>query len=131
MKAELLEKLLDAGFSKDEIIQLARDEPITNPEQKPDPETNPEQKPDPEPEKKPDPEQKPDQEPEKKPDPEPKADETEKRLSGIEKNISDLVKAIQLQNLKHDSFMNNPDSLEDQTDKIMMGIIRPETEKKG
>ena len=28
MKAELLERLLDGGFSKDEIIQLARDEPI-------------------------------------------------------------------------------------------------------
>ena len=118
MKLDLVEKLLDAGFSKDEIIQLARDEPIKKPDPKPDHEPKPDQEPD--------------QEPNPEPDPEPKptVDETEKRLSGIEKNISDLVKAIQLQNLKRDSFNGNPDSLDEQTDKIMMGIIRPETERK-
>ena len=125
MKTELLEKLLDAGFTKDEIIQLARDEPITKPEVNPESEVNPE--PETNPETNPEPEVKP--EPEKKPEtnPEPaQNDETEKRLTSIEKNISDLVKAIQLQNLKHDSFNSNPDSLEDQTDKIMESIIRPE-----
>ena len=129
MKTELLEKLLDAGFTKDEIIQLARDEPITKPEVNPEPEKKPE--PETKPETNPEPEQKP--EPEKKPEitSEPaKNDETEKRLTSIEKNISDLVKAIQLQNSKHDSFNNNPDSLEDQTDKIMESIIRPEPARK-
>ena len=126
MKLDLVEKLLDAGFSKDEIIQLARDEPIKKPDPKPDHEPKPDQEPDQEPNPEPD------QEPNPEPDPEPKptVDETEKRLSGIEKNISDLVKAIQLQNLKRDSFNGNPDSLDEQTDKIMMGIIRPETERK-
>lgn len=127
MKTELLEKLLDAGFTKDEIIQLARDEPITKPEPEKKPEVNPE------PENKPEPETNP--EPEVKPEPETKAEpvqnnETEKRLTSIEKNISDLVKAIQLQNLKRDSFNNTPDSLEDQTDKIMESIIRPEPARK-
>ena len=129
MKTELLEKLLDAGFTKDEIIQLARDEPLTKPEVNPEPETKPE------PEKKtetnPEPETTP--EPEKKPEtnPEPvKNDETEKRLTSIEKGIADLIKAIQVSNIKHDSFNNNPDSLEDQTDKIMESIIRPEPARK-
>ena len=108
MKAELLEKLLDAGFTKDEIIQLARDEPDQDP--------NPVE-----------PEPKPVQNPGSDTD----NDETEKRLSGIEKNLSDLVKAIQLQNLRNDSFSDIGDSLEDKTDKIMMSIIRPEPEKKG
>lgn len=119
MKTELLGKLLDAGFTKDEIIQLARDEPITKPEETPEPETT--QEPQPEPEVNPEPEQKPETNPEPV-----KNDETEKRLSSIEKNISDLVKAIQLQNVRNDSFNGNPDSLEDQTDKIMQSIIRPE-----
>ena len=107
MRTELLEKLLDAGFTKDEIIQLARDEPITQPEVNPETEKKTETNPEPV-----------------------KNDETEKRLTSIEKNISDLVKTIQLQNLKHDSFNTNPDSLEDQTDKIMESIIRPEPARK-
>ena len=117
MKAELLEKLLDAGFTKDEIIQLARDEPDQDPNPvEPDQDPNPVE-----------PEPKPVQNPGSDTD----NDETEKRLSGIEKNLSDLVKAIQLQNLRNDSFSDIGDSLEDKTDKIMMSIIRPEPEKKG
>ena len=100
MKPELLEKLLDAGFTKEEIFKLARDEP----EKKPDPE------------------------PEKKTDLEP--DKTAEKLNGIEKAIEELRKAVQANNVRNDSFGNQPDSLEAQTDKIMAGIIRPEHEKK-
>lgn len=61
------------------------------------------------------------------PDPEP--DKYEARLSGIEKGISDLMKSIQANNLKNDSFGGMPETLQEQTDKIMASIIRPEFEK--
>lgn len=127
MKVELLEKLLDAGFSKNEIIELARDQPIT---QDPEPAKEPEpekKEPEPEPEKKelePEPEKK---EPEKK-DPEPE-DTTGKRLDSIEQSIAKLIKTIQSGNVKKDSFGAGQDSLEEQTDRIMASIIRPEKKK--
>ena len=124
MKAELLEKLLDAGFSKDEIIRLARDEP--EPQPMPEPQQTPEPNPEPTPEPQPDPE--PSQDPQ--PTPETARAETDRRLDGIEKSISELIRAVQLQNLKTDSFTNNAESLEAQTDKIMGSIIRPEIERK-
>ena len=51
---------------------------------------------------------------------------TEKRLDTLEESISKLIKSIQANNLKSDSFGEMADSLEDQTDKIMRTIIRPE-----
>ena len=68
------------------------------------------------------------------PEPEPSAaaaepTETEKRLDSIEQSISKLIKSIQTNNLKSDAFGNQADSLEDQTDKIMASIIRPEHNK--
>ena len=69
-----------------------------------------------------------------KDDPEPKEPaaaaaeptETEKRLDSIEQSISKLIKSIQANNLKSDAFGKQADSLEEQTDKIMASIIRPE-----
>ena len=122
MKPELLEKLLNAGFTKDEIIQLARDEPNPEPTPNPDPTPNPE----PNPEPTPNPEPNPEPTPNPTLEPNPVSDATEKRLSGIEKGISDLIKAVQASNLKNDSFGNSADSLEAQTDRIMASIIRPE-----
>ena len=65
------------------------------------------------------------------PEPEPAAaaaepTETEKRLDSIEQSISKLIKSIQANNLKSDAFGKQADSLEEQTDKIMASIIRPE-----
>ena len=131
MKADLLEKLLDAGFTKDEIIQLARDEPVAlSPDvdiSKPDdnvPEdssnVNPESpaNPDPLPE---DP---------KPAEPEPKlADAVDQRLSGIEKSLTSLLKSIQLANLRGDSFGDQGISIDDQAEAIMKSIIRPENER--
>lgn len=54
---------------------------------------------------------------------------TEKRLDGIEQSISKLIKSIQANNLKSDAFGKQADSLEEQTDKIMASIIRPERSK--
>lgn len=124
MNADLLGKLLDAGFSKEEILSLVKPEPMTSqadaaavdPEPvvaEPAAPTEPEQKaPDPE--------------------PGPAADTAamEKRLSGIEKSISDLVKTMQAENRKRDTIGGLPDSLEDETDRIMKNMIRPETKRK-
>ena len=103
MKPELLEKLLDAGFTKEEIFRLARDEPAAQ-----------------EPDKTP-------QEPDKTPL---EPDKTAEKLNGIEKAIEELRKAVQANNVRNDSFGSPAESLETQTDKIMAGIIRPEHEKK-
>ena len=55
--------------------------------------------------------------------------ETDKRLAGIENNISALIKTIQASNLLNNSHGGSTQSLDDQTDAIMASIIRPNTEK--
>ena len=140
MKAELLERLLDAGFSKDEIIQLARDEPIkqegaSDDEKKqhpgitkPENEDNPGDKDNPGDQDNPGSNNNPGDQNEQEDNP---GSAFETRLDGIEKRITDLIKAVQTSNVKNDSIKNPSDTLEEETDKIMKSIIRPETEKKG
>ena len=113
MNYEQISKLLDAGFTKDEIMQLARDEPLQKPEPKPGPEPEPEKKTAPEPEPKPEPDS-----------------QIGDRLTGIEKSIADLMKAFQLENLKKDQIRTTAQTLEEQTDAIMASIIRPDTGRK-
>ena len=124
MDAVLFGKMLDAGFTKEEIMKLIPAEPMTS---QADAAAD-----DPEPV---------DAEPEAPAEPEPKAPDPvpgpaadnaamEKRLSGIEKSISDLVKTMQAENRKRDSIGGLPDSLEDETDRIMKNMIRPETKRK-
>ena len=60
----------------------------------------------------------------------PVPNEVDKRLTSIEQNIANLIKSIQQSNLRNDSFGKTPDSLEEQTDKIMASLIRPEHAKK-
>ena len=133
MKAELLERLLDAGFSKDEIIQLARDEPnkqeganddekIEHPGiTKPENEDNPGNQDNPGSNDNPGNQNKQEDNP---------GSAFETRLEGIEKRIGDLIKAVQTSNLKNDSIKNPSDTLDDETDKIMRSIIRPEVDRK-
>ncbi len=123
MNYEQISKLIDAGFTKDEIMQLARDEPLQKPEPEPQPGPEPEPKPGPEPE----PEKKTAPEPEPKPEPDSQIGD---RLTGIEKSIADLMKAFQLENLKKDQIRTTAQTLEEQTDTIMASIIRPETGRK-
>lgn len=130
MKADLLEKLLDAGFTKDEIIQLARDEPVAlSPEvdlSKPDDVVPDESNANPEPPANPDPLP----EDPKPAEPEAKiSDAVDQRLTGIEKSLSSLLKSIQLSNLRGDSFGDQGISIDDQAEKIMKSIIRPEHER--
>lgn len=124
MDAVLLGKMLDAGFTKEEILSLIPAEPMTSQAEAAAEDPEPV---DAEPAAPAEPEQ-------KAPDPEPgpAADTAamEKRLSGIEKSISDLVKTMQAENRKHDSIGGLPDSLEDETDRIMKNMIRPETKRK-
>lgn len=124
MDAVLLGKMLDAGFTKEEILSLIPAEPMTSQADvaAKDPEPV-----DAEPAAPTEPVQKaPD------PVPGPAADTAamEKRLSGIEKSISDLVKTMQAENRKRDTIGGFPDSLEDETDRVMKSIIRSETKRK-
>ena len=119
MTIEQLEKLLDAGFSKDEIISMVKDEPAAPAAPEPQASEEPTQE---------------QTEPEhvEKPtvaESKPEDGELSKRLDGIEQSIAEMIKTFQKTNLRNDSFGNMPDSIEDQTDKIMACIIRPEAER--
>lgn len=130
MTYQQIEKLLAAGFNHDEIMQLARDEPMAAPEiQEPAaaPETVNPVAPDPEPGPAAETQE---TEPAAEPAAAPEMTETNNRLDALEKSIAALVKSIQVQNVKTDSYGGMPDSLEQQTDKIMMSIIRPDIERK-
>ena len=119
MNTELLGKMLDAGFTKDEILSLVGTEP--KPEPIPDPEPVPNPEPDPATDPAPDPE----------PDPTPDPDPTEKRLAGIESKIADLVKAMQLNNLQNDSIKTTPETVEQNADRALSEIIRPPRKERG
>ena len=133
MKAELLERLLDAGFSKDEIIQLARDEPIKQEGAHDDEKiehpgiTKPENEDNPGNQDNPGSNDNPGNQDKQEDNP---GSAFETRLEGIEKRIGDLIKAVQTNNVKNDSIKTPSDTLEDETDKIMRSIIRPEVERK-
>lgn len=124
MNADLLGKMLDAGFTKEEILSLIPAEPMTSHAEAAADDPEPVGA---EPAAPAEPEQK-----AQDPEPGPAADNAamEKRLSGIEKSISDLVKTMQAENRKRDSIGGLPDSLEDETDRIMKNMIRPETKRK-
>lgn len=126
MKTGLLEKLIDAGFTKDEIMQLARDEPEPIKDQPAQEEPEP-----PEPGNIQEQPAQPAQE-EPKPQDSGVSESVSKmgdRLTGIEQKFTDLLKAIQNQNLRNDFIQSAGDDLETQTDNIMKSIIRPEIKK--
>ncbi len=142
MTVEQVLTLVEKGFSRDDIMQLIGDGSTTSPHvpatdsgsagadpgrvlSSPDQDAKPAEKiinagpaadaaDDPEPEK---------------PAAAAEPTATEKRLDGIEQSISKLIKSIQANNVKSDAFGKQADSLEDQTDKIMASIIRPERSK--
>ena len=118
MTGDQVLKLLESGFTVEEIRKMQEPAPA--------PEPQPEPQPEPEPQK----ERQQETAPEPQKDPEPS--ETEKRLGALETSIEKLVKTLQESNLKNSSFNSaGTDSLEAQTDKIMASIIRPEPIKKG
>lgn len=128
MNQKLLEKMLDAGFTKDEIIFLVRGEkdPAQEPAQEPAQVT-----PEPAPEAAQETSQGNSQETsqEQKADPEP--NDLEKRLGGIEKNIANLVRAMQLNNVRDDSIKTTPETVEQNADRALTEIIRPPRMERG
>ena len=123
MTTGLLEKLIAAGFTKDEIMRLARDEPETTQDQ-----------PAPEEPKQPEPENIQEQPAPEEPKPQDSGitetvTKMGDRLTGIEQKFSDLLKAIQMQNLRNDFIQSAGDDLDTQTENIMKSIIRPEIKK--
>lgn len=119
MNTDLLGKMLDAGFTKEEILSLVKPEPMTSQAEAAADDPEPVSA---EPAAPAEPEQ-------KAPDPEPgpAADTAamEKRLDGIESKIADLVKAIQVNNLRNDNIETMPDTVEQNADRALAEIIRP------
>ena len=113
--------LLQNGYTKEEITKMEQSPVESQPaaEQQPEQEQQPAEQQPAEP-----------AQPEKEAPQNPEPNEVDKRLSSIEQNIANLIRSIQQSNLKNDSFGKSPDSLEEQTDKIMAGLIRPEHAKK-
>lgn len=126
MKVDQVIRLLEAGYSKEEIQQMeqgaqepqeqktAKQEPAAEqPEQKTEPAAAPESKPE---EKGP--------AAETAPDP-----ETNKRLDGIEAQLKQLVKSIQADNVRRDSYGSAGEDINTQADKALAALIQPhETE---
>lgn len=111
-------KLLDAGFTKEEILAFENVQ-TSNTEntdfQQPDPEPQPEKQPEPQQEEKPEPQ------------PEPKQDPI---MSQLNENISKLIKTIQASNLATNKTDSLGVDLNKQVDNIMESLIRPIKEAK-
>ena len=119
MKIQEVTRLLDAGFTKDEILALVPDLAASAEQgQEHNQEQNQEQA------------QNQNQEQNQEQGQEQPTDETEKRLSSIEESIKFLTKTIQKQNLLNDRINSNDETLEQQTDAIMKSIIRPEQKER-
>lgn len=126
MKVDQVIRLLEAGYSKEEIQQMEQgaqepqEQKTTKPEpaaEHPEPETEPaaaEQDPARNPEEK-------GQAAETAPDP-----ETGKRLDGIEAQLKQLVKSIQASNVRRDSYGSAGEDLDSQADKAMAALISHE-----
>ena len=112
MKSEDIIKLLDAGYTKEEIKAMET-EPEVKPEQE---QEQPEQ------------EVKPEQE---QPEQEVKPDDTSVRIEQMQNQINNLIKQMQLNNLKSASVNILPeDDLERKTDEAMAELIRPKYKEK-
>lgn len=124
MKVDQVIRLLEAGYSKEEIQQMetgnqetTKQEPAAEPQE---PETEPaaaEQDPASKPEEK---------GPAAEPAPDPKTNE---RLDGIEKQLKQLIKSIQASNVRRDSYGSAGEDIDSQADKALAALIQPhETE---
>lgn len=114
MTVDQIMKLLDAGYTKEEIAALTSD-PEPTQEVKPEPEQAPEVKPEPAPEVKPEPEE----------------DQTGARLDALEKSIASLIKTIQVSNVNDKHIQTLPNDSTKIVDDAMASIIRPTIKKEG
>ena len=120
MKVDQVIRLLEAGYSKEEIQQMdqgnqetAKQEPAAEPQE---PETEPAAA---EPEPASTPKEK---GPAAETAPDPKTNE---RLDGIEKQLKQLIKSIQASNVRRDSYGSAGDDIESQADKALAALIQP------
>ena len=126
MKVDQVIRLLEAGYSKEEIQQMEQgaQEPQEQETTKPEPAADP-------PEQKTEPAAAAESKPEEKgpaaetaPDP-----ETNKRLDGIEAQLKQLVKTMQADNVRRDSYGSAGEDINSQADKALAALIQPhETE---
>ena len=131
MKIQEVTRLLDAGFTKDEILALVPDLAASAEQgQEHNQEQNQEQAQNQNQEQNQEQAQNQNQEQNQEQGQEQPTDETEKRLSSIEESIKFLTKTIQKQNLLNDRINSNDETLEQQTDAIMKSIIRPEQKER-
>lgn len=123
MKVDQVIRLLEAGYSKEEIQQMEQgaqepqEQETTKPEpaaEQPEPKTEPAAA-----------EQNPASKPDEKgpaaetaPDP-----ETNKRLDGIESQLKQLVKSIQASNVRRDSYGSAGTDIDSEADKAMAALI--------
>lgn len=105
-------KLLDAGYTKEEIAALEAPEPEvkTDPEPAPEPEVKPE--------------------PASEVKPDPAEDQTGNRLDALEKSIASLIKTIQVSNVNNKNIPTLPSDSTKIVDDAMASIIRPTMNKK-
>ena len=119
MKVDQVIRLLEAGYSKEEIQQMEQgaQEPQEQETTKPEPAAEqPEQKTEPAAA-----ESKPDEKgpaAETAPDP-----ETNKRLDGIEAQLKALVKTMQADNVRRDSYGSAGTDIDSEADKAMAALI--------
>ena len=121
MKVDQVIRLLEAGYSKEEIQQMdqgnqetTKQEPAAEPQEQ---ETEPAAA---EPEPASEPEEK---GPAAETAPDPKTNE---RLDGIEKQLKQLIKSIQASNVRRDSYGSAGEDIESQADKAMAALISHE-----
>ena len=101
MTAKELMKLIEAGFTKSDLINLGFDFPATEPKQKTEPEPKPETEPEPKQETEPEPKQETEPEPKQEPG-------NGKTWDDIYHAITDLVSTIQAGNIVGEGVKEQP-----------------------
>lgn len=110
MKAEEILKLIDAGFTKEEITAMTAE---PEEQEQPEPEQPEQEQPEPEQPKQTEP------------------DERDARIEQMQNQINNLIKQMQKNNLKSASVNILPDDdLEKKTDEAMAELIRPKIKEK-
>lgn len=101
-------KLIDAGFTKQDILALAGS-------QQTETKTEPKEEP------KPEPKQEPKEEPKTEPKPEPQETETDKLVKALGLQVEGLTKALQASNIRNTEHAGQEESVDD----ILAKIINP------
>ena len=111
MKTEEILKLIDAGYTKEEIIAMEQPEELEPTPEEPTPE---------------------EPQPEEQPAEQKELAEVRQELKTTQQQLADLVKQMQRNNLANASVNILPENdLDKKTDEAMAELIRPKIERKG